>query len=92
MNTKNNLALWNNEITTTQDKVYWKGKLARSVHPSLKRITRWNFIDDYNTYHYDLQNSKVIAGVDRSSLIFMNISTGRSVKRLICDKYKPLYS
>ena len=85
------LKLWKSEVAISGEKVYWKGRLAKDVHSSLKWVTLYNFIDDYNAYNYDLQNIKKIEGVDIDSLVYLNSIKGGFIKSLICDKYRPLY-
>lgn len=86
------LKLWNSEIASCGEKIYWKGKLAAGVDSSLKRVTAMNFMDKTHVYEYNLQNIKKIEGVDINSLVYFNyLSPSNSIKSLICDKYQPLY-
>ncbi|PKV50905.1 DKNYY family protein [Aquimarina sp. MAR_2010_214] len=84
------LSLWNSKIATSDEKVYWKGKLVKGVHSSLKRITPFFFADNYNVYAYDLQTIKKIEGVDIDSLVFCNIIKNNSIHGIVSDKFKPI--
>lgn len=91
LNNSNLISLWNSKIAVSGEKIYWKGRLAKGVHSSLKRITQFYWADNYSVFEYDLQNLKKINGIDRNSLIYKNIVIGNSLKGFVTDKYKPAY-
>lgn len=83
--------LWNSKIAIAGERVYWKGKLAKEVHGSLKRITSNYWADDYSVFEYNLQNLKKVNDFDRASLVYKNDIKGNSIKGMLTDKYKPVY-
>ncbi|WAC02980.1 DKNYY domain-containing protein [Lacinutrix neustonica] len=90
-NPKQVLSHWDSKIATTDEKVYWCGKLAKNVHPSLKRITPDFFADHQCVYSYNKQTIKKIEGVDIDSLVFVNIIKNNSILGIVSDKFKPIY-
>lgn len=87
-----NLKIWNSKVAISQQNVYWNGILKKELGLSLKRVTRFFYIDDSNVYYYNLQTLKKLEGVDKASVIYENyVSNSGYIKSLICDKYKPIH-
>ncbi|GAA4113904.1 hypothetical protein GCM10022393_13130 [Aquimarina addita] len=83
---------WNSKIAVSNEKVYWNGMLKKDIHPSLKRITKLYWADDYSVFEYDLQRLKKIDQFDRKTLIYKNfINKNGSIVSLITDINKPAY-
>lgn len=86
------LYLWDSYVAKSKDKVYWRGRVLKEAHISLKQITRYSWADDFSVYeNASSLKPKKIEKVDRESLVYMNIIKPNSIKGLITDKYKPVY-